>query len=248
MDAAYLASRSEWFRQQRIALVGQSCRLRLIKHCAGCSVSNDKMLGCEGHPGWPRNLLCNWQGADSQARSCRGYAFSDSLAGWTWASEGASWPIAWQWWPLCWCNSKDFSWSFSGQCSRLLRWSQKGQGTVECAHYGQKRKYEERSAKEGITFTPPDSGSSWKLAPCWHGSHHQAWPSACQEFLAGRKLLRNKLRTNLCDRLLPLNRQYTALFLCNCTNLKYKELWKQQLSCHGGNTQLQSVLTWATSA
>ena len=209
-----------------------------------------------------RLLSVQWQGAGAWGTSWvntqspvalpgsrqRGTIISGRFAGWTWASEGASWPIAWQWWPLCWCNSKDFSWSFSGQCSRLLRWSQKGQGTVECAHYGQKRKYEERSAKEGITFTPPDSGSSWKLAPCWHGSHHQAWPSACQEFLAGRKLLRNKLRTNLCDRLLPLNRQYTALFLCNCTNLKYKELWKQQLSCHGGNTQLQSVLTCATSA
>ena len=51
MDDAYLASRSEWFRQQRIAVVGQSCRLRLMKHCTGCSVSNDKVQGCEGHPG-----------------------------------------------------------------------------------------------------------------------------------------------------------------------------------------------------
>ena len=53
------------------------------------------------------------------------------------------------------------------QAGLVVRASQEGQSAVESAHYGKVRKYEERCANEGITFTPlaADTLGGWLQSP-----------------------------------------------------------------------------------
>ena len=67
------------------------------------------------------------------------------------------------------------------QAALVVRASQEGQSAVESAHYGKVRKYEERCANEGITFTP--------LAADTLGGWHPVALAAITRL--GRQLARN---------------------------------------------------------